>query len=347
MKTIFTFTVLYDTTPDIVPADVSALTLSTPTVVINEEDIDKELKGIQERNAITSDKTTAIENNDIVTMSFVELDDNGNEIAGTKRESFTATIGSKQTLYDIDDDILELVTGDEKIIKKDFPKDYQFSELAAKSITLKIVVTAVKQKDLPDIDDELAQDVNEKYKTLAELKADLKVQLQDRASFIIEKMHRKKIVDFLLEKSSIQIPESAVKLQLENFWNRFVQSNGGNTKVIEDSLIQMGQTKEQLTDTWKEDAKKQVAEQLVLDSLIKKENINIADDDVFATLKEDCEKTGNNFEEVKEYYTKHQLIPQLKYDIAQKKLFEILKNRTKIETDKEKSFSQLVEEQDA
>ncbi len=339
----FVFTILYDTNPIIEPCDVKALSLPDFDIQISDEDIAKELEGIQERNAIMSDKTSPIENSDVVTMTLVELEDNDEEIAGTKREDFTATVGSHQTLYDIDDDLLDLSVKQSKIVSKKFAKDYKISEFAGKSIKLKIVIQAVKQKNLPDIDDELAQDVNAKYKTLDELKQDLEKQLKDRSQYMIEELHKKKIMDHLLESSKIEVPESAVKFQLENFWKSFVSNNGNDENAVYKSLQMSGQSKEQIFEMWRENAIYSVKEQLMMGHLIKANNIVIDDDTMWNVIKEECEKTGMNFEEVKEYYTKQQMLPRIRHDIEQKKLFEILKNSTTIEVEKKKmSFLELV-----
>ncbi len=339
----FTFTILYDTEPKIEPCDVSGIHLQNFDIRISDEDIAKELEGIQERNAIMSAKTGAIENGDVVTVTLVELDEDGGEIAGTKRENFTTTVGSEQTLYDIDEDLLGLSVEESKTVSKQFAEDYKFSELAGKSVNLKIFVTTVKRKDLPEIDDELAQDVNEKYKTLDDLKQDLREQLKNRSQHMIEELQKNKVVEHLLENSKMEVPKSAVKFQLEHFWQRLVSNNGNDENKLWESLAHMGQTKEQLFDLWRENAVQDVKEQLIIGQLIKTENITISDDDAWDTIKKECESNGMNFEELKEYYTKQQFLPRIKSDLEQKKLFEILKNRTIIKTEgREMSFLEFV-----
>lgn len=339
----FVFTILYDTDPTIESCDVRTLTLPNFEIKVNDEDIAKELEDIQERNAIMSDKTSSIENGDVITVTLVELGDDDQEIVGTKREDFTTTVGSYQTLYDIDDDMLGLSVGQDKIVSKQFAEDYKISELAGKSVKLKIVIQSVKQKDLPKIDDELAQDVNEKYKTLSELKQDLQEQLKNRSQYMREELQRKKIVEHLLENSKMEVPDSAVQLQLEHFWKSFVSNNGNDEGKVRKALSMSGQSKEQLFEMWREGAIHNVKEQFMIGHLVEAENIVVSDDDAWDTIKEECEKTGMNFEDAKKYYTNQQVLPRIKHDMEQKKLFEILKSRTIIEVEKQKmSFLEFI-----
>lgn len=339
----FTFTVLYDTEPAVTPADISKFSFSEPEVTVGDEDIAKELEGIQERNAVMAEKKTPAQKGDVVTVTIAELDESGAEIEGTRREKLTATVGSNQTLYDIDDDLVGMSKDETKTVKKKFPADYKFSEFAGKTIPVSITVTAVRQKNLPAIDDELAQDVSEKYKTLDDLKKDLKEQLAERAKRIVEDMRHKSMLQYLSEKSTMEVPASALEFQLHNFWARFVQSSGGSEAGVVQSLEASGRSKQELLDAWQPEALRQVREQLVIGHLIESEKIEVSEDDLWKEVKQDCEKAGMKFEDVKEYYTKHGLLSRMLHDMTQKKLFDALALRTTIKKEKPISFSKLLE----
>ncbi len=342
----FIFTIEYDTIPCIEPCKIDSLTILEPKIRITDNDIEEELRGIQDRNAITIEKQGAIANGDVVSIAYSECDEKKNEIHGTKRENYTLTVGEKeQSVYDIGKDLIGMSKDEEKIITKTFSKDYAFKEYADKTVILKVFIENVKQRDLPDIDDELAQDFSQKYKTLDDLKKDLRIQLGERAQKIIEDTQEKQIMSYLVKNSKVEVPASAVQMQLESFWQNFVRSNGNNAETMLAELAKVGKSKDMLMDSWKQDAEKQVISQFLVAKLREEENITCTDEDVIERIKSDCEKTGADYKEIKDYYTKHNLMEQIKDDLAHKKLFEILKKRTTIKKEGEKSFLQIVEGQ--
>ena len=125
---------------------------------MEEEDINRELETVQRQNALIIDKKDGIvDKGNTITVNFVELDDSGAEKEQTKREGFTFEVGTGYNLYRIDEDVVGMSKDETKTIEKEYPEDYEYSELAGKSVTVHVEVTAVKESMLPEIDDELAQ----------------------------------------------------------------------------------------------------------------------------------------------------------------------------------------------
>ena len=162
----FTYTVTYDVFPSVTVDEKSlgSITLKEPQCTITDKDVDDELKAIQERNATVIDKKDdeAVEHGNIVTVNLVELGDGGAEIADTKRDGYTFTIGGAGNVYQIDDDLIGMKKGDTKEITKTYKDDDADKERAGKTKTYRVTVTQIKVRELPALDDELAQDVNEK-----------------------------------------------------------------------------------------------------------------------------------------------------------------------------------------
>lgn len=340
--TDFSFTISYDTEPTIVPSNIDKCTIEECKITITEEDIETELKEIQERNAISSDTLEPIAHNNIVTYSYVELDENQQEIESSKREDYTTTIGTEQDTYNLTDDLVGMKKDEEKIVTKIYPENYHYEAIASKTLTIKITISKVKTKELPPIDDELAQDVSDKFKTLTDLKKHITVQLEEKSQHLLRDLYKQNILDYLVKNSSIEVPQSAVSLQLESMWKNFVQQYGGDEANIIKNTEKNGNIKEQLFEMWTENAKIQITEQLLIHELLQLEKIEISDETVEKTIKKNSEKTGESYETVMNYYTQHNLMPQFKYDLQQKTLFDILKNRTIIKETKELSFTELV-----
>ena len=165
-----TFSVTYDVFPNVEIKSFSGVSVKEPQVTITEDDIAEELKGMQERNAMVIDKKdNTVEKDNIVTINYAELDDDGKVIDGTTREDFVFTVGTGENIYKIDDEIIGMKKDETKEITKKYKKDDADPELAGKTKKITVTVKAVKVRDLPALDDDFAQDVSEKYKTLIKI----------------------------------------------------------------------------------------------------------------------------------------------------------------------------------
>ena len=158
------FTLTYDVFPKVSVKDFAGVTVKEPQVTVGDAEIDEEIKAMQERNAMVIEKKdNTVEKDNIVTIDYVEVGEDGKEIADTKRQDYVFTVGSGENLYKIDDEILGMKKDETKEITKKFKKDYEDTDLAGKTVKLNVTIKAVKFRDLPAIDDDFAQDCNEKY----------------------------------------------------------------------------------------------------------------------------------------------------------------------------------------
>mgnify|MGYP000971752684 FL=1 len=224
----FSFSVVYDVFPDVVAGSVDGLEVEVPNVTIAKADEERELEEIRERNAIVMDRDekAKAKKGDIATVNYVELDDAGAVVEGTERQDFVFEIGTGHNLYRFDDDVTGMKKGDEKSVQKDFPADYEYQELAGQTKKLKITLVKLKEKQLPAIDDDLAQDVSEKFKTIDDLKADIKAKLEKRLDEKLRSLREKAIIDGLVEKSTVELPASMVQAELEMRMRNLMQRMG-------------------------------------------------------------------------------------------------------------------------
>ena len=172
--------------PDVFPKvsvkDFGGINVKEPQVTISDSDLADELKSMQERNAMVIEKKDAtVAKDDIVTINYSELGEDGNVIAGSERSDFVFTVGSGENIYKIDDEIIGMKKDETKDITKKYKKDDADPELAGQTKKIRVTIKAVKLRDLPALDDDFAQDCNEKYKTLADMKADIKTILSSNS----------------------------------------------------------------------------------------------------------------------------------------------------------------------
>ncbi|MDR1747917.1 MAG: trigger factor, partial [Spirochaetaceae bacterium] len=145
------FSVEYDVMPKVEVKSMEGITVEVPQVTVGDEELNEELKAIQERNALVIDKNDgeAAAKGDIVTVNYSELDDKGAVIAGTERQDFVFDIGSGYNIFKFDDDIVGMKKGETSDITKSYPEDFSDSDLAGKTKKIRVTVTALKVRNLP------------------------------------------------------------------------------------------------------------------------------------------------------------------------------------------------------
>lgn len=321
----FSFEVTYDIFPEFELTTYKGLELKETQVSVTQKDEEAELKAIQEQNSVVMDKKDGTVSDDsIVTVDYAELDEEKNIVEGKSREDFVFTVGTGYNYYKIDEEIKGMKKDEEKIIEKDYAEDFDDKELAGRKVVIKVLVKAVKEKILPELDDELAQDVDEKYKTLDDLKKELKKQCADRAKEKVESELKTQAVDKLVETSNIDIPKSMVSLELENSWKNFVQQSRMQEEQLLGFLEMQGQTKDQLLETWKDDAEKSVKGQLIIGKILETEKVEISDEEFEAELQKQADMYNMPIEELKKSFGENNLNEYLKNDMKTKKVYDLL-----------------------
>lgn len=321
----FVFSVTYDTYPSFELPSTEGIEIEVPKVAVADEDITRELEDIRQRNAIVVEKDGPAENGDIVTANFVELAEDGSDVAGTARQDFSFELGKNLNVYKFDDEIVGLKAGDEKTFTKTFPADFEYTEYASKTVTIKIKITKVKRQDLPELDDELAQDVSEKYKTLDDLKAAVRTQLTETVDEKLRKAKENAILDELLKRTKVTIPQSMVAAELSMRWESLKQQMGVDNDERLDMLLSIsGKTRQQLLQEWKPLAEKALQSRVLLDKLIEAGAYAASDEDVDAEIAKEATHTTMSTAEIKAEYEKHGTIDYIKDDIKARKFFDAI-----------------------
>jgi trigger factor len=341
----FGFTVSYDIFPKVEVKDAKGITIEEPQVTIGKEDLQRELTALQEQNAIvTEDNKAPAAKDHIVTVNFVELDESGEPIPDTTREDFTFTIGTGYNTYKIDEDVTGMKVGEEKTVSKTYAEDDENKELAGRTVTLKITLTKVKIKDLPELDDELAQDIDEKFETLADLKKDIENRLKESAKAKVREAKSNSLVDGLIEKNPVILPQSMVRAELDANWQNFLRQFGGNEGLVLQVLQAQGSSKETLFEEWKPAAEKRLKGQLIIQKLIENEKIESTDEELTAEIQKQAEGSSMSEEETREYFEKNNLLDYLRHDIKERKLFDQLFETNTVKKGKKVNFLDLMQQ---
>ena len=338
-----TFTVTYDVFPKVKDIDLKGVSIKETQSEVGDKELDEELKAIQERNATVIDKKDdeAAEKDNIVTINYAELGEDGNVIESSKREGFVFTIGTGENIYKIDDDIIGMKKGETKEITKTYAADDSDKELAGKTKKISVTVTALKVRNLPALDDELAQDVNSNYKTLDDMKADIRKNLELAMNRRINELKSNALLEALVEKNKFDIPASMLKAEVENRWRMMAQQFQTTTEQLEKLFASSGQTKEEMLKTWEPDSEKMLKARVIVDALLRERNISVTPEEIEEEYSRIAAESNVTVEEVKKHYSDPRAKEYLIDDAKEQKLYKQLYSEVKVSKGDKVSFADL------
>ena len=344
----FTFTVTYDTYPGVELGPYRNLPLERLQVSIADADLERELSRLQEQNAVVIDKQAdgagpvVVAHGDVVTVNYVEHDDAGQPVAGSERRDFVFEVGTEYNIYRMDDDLVGMVRGSDKVITKSYPADYQYSDLAGRTVTLKVGVTSVKEKQLPDLDDELAQDISDRFKTLADLKVDLRTRLQEDADRRVRERLIGQLMDRVVETSQVPLPKSMMAAELEGEWRNLVARSGSDAQRFEAAMAERGVSREELMEQSRPHLERRARYALVRDKLAEAEGIEISDEDLDRHLAQQAEARGTDPEELRAQFKRQNMLVHVRNELRNDKLYDHLIAVSAITPGAETSYVDLI-----
>lgn len=338
-----TFSVVYDVFPSVEVKDFSKIEVKEPQVEIGEKELNEELKAIQERNAVVIDKKEGepVEKDNIVTIDYKELDDSGTAIPGSEREGFVFTVGTGENIYKIDDEIVGMKKDETKEISKTYDAKEENKDLAGKTKKISVTVKAIKLRNLPALDDELAQDVSEKYKTLDDLKKDISKGLESAKNRKIAELKSQSLLEQLVEKNPIVLPKSMIQAEMESRWRMMAQQFQTTPEQLEKMISASGQSKENMLTQWTGDAEKMLKSRLIVDALIREKNIAVTPEEVEAEFAKIADESGSTIEEVKEHYEDARAKEYIIDEIKENKLYDELYKQVKVSKGDKFKFADL------
>lgn len=340
------YSVTYDVFPTVSVKDFSGITVKEPQVTISDADLQDELKQIQERNAMVMDKKDdePVAKDDIVTINYCELDDNGAVIEDSKREDFVFTVGTGENIYKIDDEIIGMKKGETKDITKKYAKNDENKDLAGKTKKIQVSIKALKVRNLPEIDDDLAQDVSEKYQTLDDMKNDIKKNMELAKERKLKEIKNNDLLNQLVEKNPFEIPASMLQAELDGRWNMMAQQFQTTPEQLEKMITASGQTKEAMLNDWTGDSEKMLKSRIIVDSLIRERNISVTPEEVEEAYAKIADESGMSVEDVKKHYGDPRAREYLVDDTKENKLFDEIYKEIKVSKGDKLSFKELFEQ---
>jgi trigger factor len=338
------FSVVYDVLPKIVVNKWKGFEVEVPEAAISEEDINRELEQIRERNAIVIDREddAAAEKNNVATVDYQEIGEDGEALPNTERKDFVFTLGSGSNTYQFDDEILGMKKGESRDIVKSYPAEDASSPFAGQTKKIRVSLSALKEKSLPDLDDDLAQDVDEKYKTLEDLKNSIRERLNENLSRLLRDITTGKLMEKIMAETPVEIPESMIRVETEGQWRNMARRFGITTEEIKKMMDKDGKGLAAIETEWRPNIVKALHSRLIVETLMDDLKLEASDGDVEKEIETLAQTGGASLEDVKKYYEGDAMKDMLRGDIKERKLFDILRAENTVTMGKKENYLDLI-----
>ena len=305
---------------------------------VSDEEVEAAVEKERNNNARTVTVTDRpIANGDTAVIDFEGFVD-GVAFEGGKGENHPLEIGSHSFIDTFEDQLVGKNAGDEVEVNVTFPEKYQAADLAGKPAMFKVKIHEVKSKELPELNDEFAQDVSE-FDTLEEYKADVKKHLEVEKENEAKKTKEDEAIQKIIDKSTMEIPEAMIETQCENMVNEFAQRLAQSGLSMEQYMQFSGLTLDKLKEQVRPEAETRIKSSLVLEQIAKDEKIEITDEELDAEIEKMAAQYGMEADKLKEYIGDNEK-ESMKRDLAVTKavdlIMENVKERAKAKSKKEK-----------
>ena len=334
----FIFTAEVAVRPEVKLGKYKGVQVTKVDTTVTDEEVDNAVEAERQKNArmvTVTDRAAA--NGDTAVIDY-EGSVDGVPFEGGKAENHSLELGSHSFIDTFEDQIVGHNAGDEFDVNVTFPTEYHAAELAGKPAVFKVKLHEIKVKELPELNDEFAQDVSE-FDTLAEYKADVRKHLEVEKENEAKRTKEDEAIAKIIEKSEMEIPEAMIETQCENMVNDFAQRIAQSGLTMEQYMQFSGMTLDKLKEQVRPEAETRIKSSLVLEQIAKDENIEISDEEVDAEIERMAAQYGMEADKLKEYMGESEKT-SMKRDLAVTKavdlIMENVKEKAKAKSKKEK-----------
>lgn len=314
--------------PEVQLGEYKGLKVERPTYPVADEDVDNRLKEMQEKNArIESKEDGEIAKGDIAVIDFKGfIDDVAFE--GGEGKDYSLEIGSGSFIDNFEDQLVGAKVGDKVDVNVTFPENYGREELNNKKARFEVLVKDIKVKELPELDDEFASEASE-FETLAELKEDIKANLEKKNKAREEREFEDAVLKAVVENATIDVPEVMVEKEIDTMIKDLEQRLQYQGLSLEQYYQFTGSDEAKTRDFMKENALNKVRTDLVLQEIIKAENIEVTEEELKEKAKEVAEMySAANDDKMIDLLIKNQK-SALEYDVKIQKTLKFLVENNK------------------
>lgn len=313
--------------PEVTLGEYKGLDIHKEEVNVTDEDVDAELSRVQDRYAdwVIREEGEPAVNGDQVTIDFVGKKD-GEAFEGGSGDNYPLELGSNTFIPGFEEQLIGVKTGDVKDVNVTFPEDYQAKDLAGQDAVFTVTVHDIKYKERPEANDELiAQLKRDGVETVEKFKEVTREELTSQKEKAADEKFTNDLMEAVSDNATVEIPSVMIENEVDGMYQQFVQRMQQSGFTAEQYFQATGQSEADMKATMRPDAQRRVKGALVLDAIIKAENIEVSDEDIEKEYSEMSTLYNMEVEQIK------RLLPaeNIKNDLAQQKALELIKSSVK------------------
>lgn len=318
----FIFTAEVAVRPEVKLGQYKGVEVTKADTDVTEDEVNAAVDKERENNArIISVEDRAIESGDTAVIDYEGTID-GVAFEGGAAENHPLEIGSGSFIPGFEDQLIGKNIGDETDVNVTFPEDYHSEDLAGKAAVFKVKIHEIKTKEVPELDDDFAQDVSE-FDTVAEYKDSVKAKLAEQKEKDVKRAQQDEAIDKIVEASEMDLPELMINTNCENMINQFAQQMAQQGLSLDQYLEFSGTTIDQLKEQVRPEAIERIKSSLVLEQIAKDEQIEITDADVDAEIEKMAESYKMEVEKLKGYMGEEDK-ENMKKDLAVQRAIDLI-----------------------
>lgn len=322
----FIFTAEVAVKPEVKLGEYKGLKVDKYSTRVTQKEVDEEIEKVREQHARIVEVTDrAVADKDDVTLDFEGFVD-GVAFEGGKGENYPLTIGSGSFIPGFEEQLIGAEIDKEVEVNVTFPKEYHSEELAGKDATFKCTVHTIKAKELPELDDEFASEVSE-CETMDAYRAEVKKNIKERKERTGKEKKENQAVDQAIENAQMDIPEAMIEFQVRQMADDFARRIQQQGLTVEQYFQFTGMTAEKMMEEMRPQAEKSIKTRLVLEAIVKAENIEVSDERVEEELTKMAEAYQMEVEKLKEFMGENEK-KQIKEDLAVQEAITLLVNES-------------------
>lgn len=320
------FTATVTVKPEVELGEYKNLEVDEQSTEVTDEEVDETLEQLREQQAeLIIKEDGAVEEGDTVVIDFEGFLD-GEAFEGGKGENYSLEIGSNQFIPGFEEQLVGKKAGEETVVTVTFPEDYHEESLAGKETTFNVTIHEIKEKEVPELDDDFAQDQD--VDTLDELKAKTKEDLKAHKEQEATNAKKDQIIEQATDNATVDIPQAMIDTEVEQMVQEFEQRLQAQGMTLEMFSQFSGQSEEDVKEQMKENADKRVKMNLVIEAISKAENIEVSEEDINAELEEMAKMYNTDAEQLKQMLGNN--FSMLEDDLKVKRTIDYLLENSKV-----------------
>ena len=277
--TDFIFTATVAIKPEVTLGDYKGIEVEKKEAEVSEEEITAEIDKAREANSrLITIEDRATEDGDTVIIDFDGYVD-GKQFEGGYAEDYTLVLGSHSFIDNFEDQLVGKNLGEDVEVNVTFPEDYHVDELKGKPALFKVKIKEIQKKELPELDDDFAQDVSD-FDTLDEYKADVEKKILENKENQIKREQEDQIIEKIIENAQMEIPQQMIATQTRQMTQEFAQRLQSQGLSLEQYMQFTGLTPQKMMEDLEPQALKRIQSRLVLEAVVAAENIEASDEEI-------------------------------------------------------------------